>query len=1036
MTIGFYLSVPVSSPKRISKARRNTDMISLDQLIMDHSNYSKDRDINEVWVPGMAPDGPPWCKRPQETNKEKYGIENNSDFTSAYSNLQNILINASLPETEDRTKHPRTGHTADTTTICVLGDPSFAMSVLLEGARQCPGNILLCLSPSCFHSRPENSGLPSPLFVRQAVSFDLGGRTFLDNFYPPRRVTYLFWLGGEQILLEGDIECPMGGSPQLSCFLADTLGIRLLLDSQELPLPPALILTPFYQQGLWEPLNGEGKTTRMVKLDREEGWEEKVKKDISEFLAFLKTRLYQKVVIKVRGPPWRESFATDFYPCDPVPVLETVLRLVGMLHEGQAILLEGFIHTMSPRRVHPLQSPPIIPRCSVRPPELAIHLCAVVCRSRGDQPILSKVVCTIGRAEKPLHHRFALPQSLETTLELWGITDKSQKEDIWVQVKNVAEQTMRVVIDAEKKMTSEERGGWKAQTDILGVDFLLTVVDYTVTPVIIGVTADLCLETCGIQECLLGYLAASGPIPLNSATGPLVETMLRRSMSYVMEEKEVLVIGAGGISKKFIWEAARNYGIKIHLVESDPGHFASSLVSSFIHYDFEDHSLDEIHAQNVLSIIRGKGLQLSGCMAFWDECTILAALLSNLLELPGPPPSAVRLAKLKTQTQLRLLSLSSPSPPFPYPGAFAVPCFSLGPEAGGLKAAESSLSYPLVVKPESGAGAVGVRLVQNGEECRTLIRKMGTGTGTCNPCEGVSSNTGNNETCQILESCKAKGLAHGSELGGSCKWEVEETLQQGMSRYGKVENKVSLAQLGGGGTQSSPHLLLAEYITGSEHDVDLVLGPNGRLLAAYVSDNGPTLLPGFTETAAALPSRLGHEQRCQLVQAAARCCRALGLFPGVFNVELKFTECGPRLLEINPRMGGFYLRDWIQRVYGTDLVMVALALSCGIEPALPACGARESAVLVGVMCTGERHEEALRSTARPERLTELHDAGLIRFNRLEGGPERGPDQEPYGNVACEGARQKEARERLLGVCAVLGLDTEEYPIKYLTGEFQ
>uniref|UniRef100_A0A803K2R7 Carnosine synthase 1 n=1 Tax=Xenopus tropicalis TaxID=8364 RepID=A0A803K2R7_XENTR len=915
-------------------------MISLDQLIMDHSNYSKDRDINEVWVPGMAPDGPPWCKRPQETNKEKYGIENNSDFTSAYSNLQNILINASLPETEDRTKHPRTGHTADTTTICVLGDPSFAMSVLLEGARQCPGNILLCLSPSCFHSRPENSGLPSPLFVRQAVSFDLGGRTFLDNFYPPRRVTYLFWLGGEQILLEGDIECPMGGSPQLSCFLADTLGIRLLLDSQELPLPPALILTPFYQQGLWEPLNGEGKTTRMVKLDREEGWEEKVKKDISEFLAFLKTRLYQKVV------------------------------------------------------------------------------------------------CTIGRAEKPLHHRFALPQSLETTLELWGITDKSQKEDIWVQVKNVAEQTMRVVIDAEKKMTSEERGGWKAQTDILGVDFLLTVVDYTVTPVIIGVTADLCLETCGIQECLLGYLAASGPIPLNSATGPLVETMLRRSMSYVMEEKEVLVIGAGGISKKFIWEAARNYGIKIHLVESDPGHFASSLVSSFIHYDFEDHSLDEIHAQNVLSIIRGKGLQLSGCMAFWDECTILAALLSNLLELPGPPPSAVRLAKLKTQTQLRLLSLSSPSPPFPYPGAFAVPCFSLGPEAGGLKAAESSLSYPLVVKPESGAGAVGVRLVQNGEECRTLIRKMGTGTGTCNPCEGVSSNTGNNETCQILESCKAKGLAHGSELGGSCKWEVEETLQQGMSRYGKVENKVSLAQLGGGGTQSSPHLLLAEYITGSEHDVDLVLGPNGRLLAAYVSDNGPTLLPGFTETAAALPSRLGHEQRCQLVQAAARCCRALGLFPGVFNVELKFTECGPRLLEINPRMGGFYLRDWIQRVYGTDLVMVALALSCGIEPALPACGARESAVLVGVMCTGERHEEALRSTARPERLTELHDAGLIRFNRLEGGPERGPDQEPYGNVACEGARQKEARERLLGVCAVLGLDTEEYPIKYLTGEFQ
>ncbi|OCT72151.1 carnosine synthase 1 [Xenopus laevis] len=1011
-------------------------MISLDQLIMDHSNYSKDRDINAVWVPGMAADGPPWCKGPQETNKEKYGTENNSDFTTAYGNLQNILINAGLPETEDRTKHPRTGHTADTTTICVLGDPSFAMSVLLEGARQCPGNILLCLSTSCFHMRPANSALPYPLFVRQAVSFDLGGRTFLDTFYPPRRVTYLSWLGGDQILLEGDIECPMGGSPQLSRFLGDTLGIRLLLDRREIPLPPALILTPSYQQGLWGQLNGEERTTQMVKLDGKEGWEEKVKKDISEFLSSLKLKLYQKVVIKVCGPRWRESFATDFYPCDPVPVSETVLRLVGMLHEGQAILLEGFIHTMPPRRVRPLQPPPIIPRCSVRPSELAIHLCAVVCRSRGDQPILSKVICTVGRAEKPLHHRFALPQSLETTLEMWGVTDKSQKEDIWVQVKKTAENTMRVVMEEEKKMTSEERGGWKAQTDILGVDFLLTVVDYTVTPVIIGVTADLCLEMCGIQECLLGNLAACGPIHVNSATEPLVETMLRRSMSYVMEEKEVLVIGAGGISKKFIWEAARNYGIKIHLVESDPGHFASSLVSSFIHYDFEDHSLDEIHAQNVLSIVRGKGLQLSGCMAFWDECTILAAILSNSLELPGPPPSAVRLAKLKTQTQLRLLSLSSPSPPFPCPGAFAVPCFSLGPEAGGLKVAESTLSYPLVVKPESGAGAVGVKLVQDGEECRTLIRKMGTGSGACNTCEGANSNTGDIKTCQIVETCKAKGIAYTSELEGSCKWKAEEILQQGMSRYSKMENEAPLAELGEGGTQSSPNLLLAEYITGSEHDVDLVLGSNGRLLAAYVSDNGPTLLPGFTETAAALPSRLGPEQRCQLVQAAARCCRALGLFPGVFNVELKLNDCGPRLLEINPRMGGFYLRDWIQRVYGTDLVMVALALSCGLEPALPASGARESAVLVGVMCTGESHEEALRSTARPERLAELDHAGLIRFNRLEGGPERGPDQEPYGNVACEGKRQREARERLLGVCAALGLNSEEYPIDYITGEFQ
>ncbi|KAG8534764.1 hypothetical protein GDO81_018601 [Engystomops pustulosus] len=92
---------------------------------------------------------------------------------------------------------------------------------------------------------------------------------------------------------------------------------------------------------------------------------------------------------------------------------------------------------------------------------------------------------------------------------------------------------------------------------------LLTCVDYMVSPVILGVTTDLCLESCGVHECVLGSLAAGRSTIVDSASGPLIETMLRRSMTYVMEGKEVLVIGAGGISKKFIWLAAQSYGIKV-----------------------------------------------------------------------------------------------------------------------------------------------------------------------------------------------------------------------------------------------------------------------------------------------------------------------------------------------------------------------------------------------------------------------------------------------------------------------------------------
>ncbi|KAM3913638.1 carnosine synthase 1 [Leptodactylus fuscus] len=1002
-------------------------MLSLDQLILDHPMYSKDGELSEVWVPGVAPDGPPWEMRPstQTPNGKSNGdneVQNHENVIESYEDLQKLLINAGLPETEDRSKHPRTDHTMDTTTICILGAPSFAMSILLEGARQCPGKMVLCLSTSWFCPPPPSPATTSPLLIKQAVTFDLGGRTYLDTFSPPRRVTYLSWLGGPQFLMGEQWDCPMGGSPQLSHFLANTLGVRVLLDAKELPLPPALLLSNSHQLGSWGKHSTKAKSTRVVELHHKEGREETIREEISAFLTSLRMKGHQKVVLKTFWPSPELSPATCFYSSqDTLQVSDVVVGLLSELRQGQAVLLEGFVMTVPPRRTRPSPPPACIPRCSVRPPELTIRLCAVVCRSRGDQPILSKVVCMVGRAEKPLCHRFTLPQSLDTTLELWGVLDETQKRNVWVQIKEAAEKAMRVIMEEEKKLTPEERGGSKVQTDVLGVDMLLTCADYTISPVVLGVTTSLCLESCGVHECVLGSLAAGKSTGVDSASEPLVETMLRRSMTYVMDGKEVLVIGAGGISKKFIWQAAQSYGIKIHLVESDPGHFASSLVTSFIHYDYDDRSCDdEEHAQNILSIVRERGIHFSGCMAFWDECTILASILCRMLGLPGAPPSAVRLAKRKTQTQLCLLNMTAPSPPFPYSGAFAVPCFPLGPGTGGVEAAEAILTYPLVIKPESGAGAVGVRLVKDAEECRKFVRKMGVDLEACKLVKNAENS--------VID---VDGVYHNEEgckprIGGG--GEPEMALSNGISSADLTEPKKVPTQ--------TPPPLLAEYITGSEHDVDLVLGFNGRLLAAYVSDNGPTLLPGFTETAAALPSRLSQERRCQLVQAALRSCKSLGLYPGVFNVELKMTDCGPRLLEINPRMGGFYLRDWIRHIYGTDLVLVALTLSCGLEPALPEKGAQESAVLVGVMCTGESHEKALASTANPQRLSELHNAGYIRFNRLEGSPVHGPDQEPYGNVACQGESQKGARERLLGACSVLGLDSPGYPLSYLTGEFQ
>jgi carnosine synthase len=130
-----------------------------------------------------------------------------------------------------------------------------------------------------------------------------------------------------------------------------------------------------------------------------------------------------------------------------------------------------------------------------------------------------------------------------------------------------------------------------------------------------------------------------------------------------------------------------------------------------------------------------------------------------------------------------------------------------------------------------------------------------------------------------------------------------------------------------------------------------------RLLCAFVTDNGPTRVPRFTETAAAMPSFLPRDKQCQLIAAAYKCCLEIGLVSGVFNVEMKMTSCGPRLIEINARMAGFYVRDWIRTVYSVDILFCAFAIACDVRPSLPR-RLRAAGQMVGLMIVPSAHRHS------------------------------------------------------------------------------
>ncbi|XP_061012363.1 carnosine synthase 1 [Dama dama] len=829
------------------------------------------------------------------------------------------------------------------------------------------GNMLLCLSPAWLTKVPA-PGQPgeAALLVSKAVSFHPGGLTFLDDFVPPRRATYFLaglglgpgW-GREAAELARDLTCPTGASAELARLLEDRLLTRRLLAQQGDVAVPATLAFTYKPPAL---LRGGDASPglRLVELNGKEGQETLVKEEVGAFLHSEALGDALQVAVKLSGWRWRGRQALRLYPrAEQGPVVDTVLALLEKLEEEESVLVEA---VCPPARLPFPGSPP-------PGPELALRICAVVCRTQGDRPLLSKVVCSVGRGDRPLRHQSSLPRTLEAALAQYGLAEPSQVAIVRQRVKAAAEAALAAVLTLEAGLSAEQRGGRQVRVDFLGVDFALTVAGRALTPVALEVNGGLCLEACGALE---GLWAAQhlGLAAEEAAAAPLVETMLRRSARCLMEGKQLLLLGAGGVSKKFVWEAARDYGLKIHLVESDPNHFASQLVQTFIHFDVTEHQRDEENARVLAELVRARGLQLDGCFSYWDDCLVLTALLCQELGLPCNPPAAMRLAKQKSRTQLHLLCRRGP--PWPAPSLYAVPCCPLESEAD-VDRAVCQVPLPGVMKLEFGAGAVGVRLVKDASQCREHFSRI------ARDLQGEADHPG-------------IGLGWGNAM------------------------------------------LLMEFIEGTEHDVDLVLF-GGRLLAAFVSDNGPTRLPGFTETAACMPTGLAPEQEAQLVQAAFRCCLGCGLLDGVFNVELKLTGAGPRLIEINPRMGGFYLRDWILELYGVDLLLAAAMVACGLRPALPA-HPRARGHLVGVMCLVSQHLQALSSTASPETLQALHDQGLLRLNLLEEALVPGEYEEPYCSVACAGSSPAEARHRLLGLCQGLGIDGPHYPVAYFLSHFK
>jgi hypothetical protein len=107
----------------------------------------------------------------------------------------------------------------------------------------------------------------------------------------------------------------------------------------------------------------------------------------------------------------------------------------------------------------------------------------------------------------------------------------------------------------------------------------------------------------------------------------------------------------------------------------------------------------------------------------------------------------------------------------------------------------------------------------------------------------------------------------------------------------------------------------------------LTLGP-GKHHHLCVTDRLPVAYP-LRETGLLLPSLLPAEAQDAVCALARRALDATGVHVGLSHVEIKLTPDGPRILEVNGRLGGFV--PYLLRLVGdVDAVRLALASAAGM----------------------------------------------------------------------------------------------------------
>ncbi|MFB8440434.1 acetyl-CoA carboxylase biotin carboxylase subunit family protein [Streptomyces niveus] len=152
-----------------------------------------------------------------------------------------------------------------------------------------------------------------------------------------------------------------------------------------------------------------------------------------------------------------------------------------------------------------------------------------------------------------------------------------------------------------------------------------------------------------------------------------------------------------------------------------------------------------------------------------------------------------------------------------------------------------------------------------------------------------------------------------------------------VTRSEELPGAFDFAQAGAELSRESAAVLVEEYLHGPEISVECATY-RGTTTAVAVTRKTLGPAPYFEEIAHSVDAN--DPLLVQVGPVAASAVRALGLTDGIQHVEMRLTDAGPRLIEVNARLAGDLIGQLVHLATGVDLPRAAADIACGTTPDL------------------------------------------------------------------------------------------------------